>query len=282
MSCWLLVLIASALAGSELSLTAVTPVVVDVDGQVVAVGGDDAQVVPVDVGMVPLRVQGTDGAALGQTTVETFEGMRTRLTWDGQRLRVGDRIPIPSDGLKVVRDADGNILSVPRLDRAGRSSLPELAPAPRANTADPLDVLVDGAAISADVYSAAVLEAGQRQEPPAEGEPAEAEPIEVVAGPTPDPTPGAPGSLELVHRTTSWANAYVDGALVEFRGDSRRVLELTTGPHDVVFRDFRDRETWYRGEVVVYPDLVVELQFGEHAAPRAVNRPEAWRGSGQP
>jgi hypothetical protein len=94
---------------------------------------------------------------------------------------------------------------------------------------------------------------------------------------TPTIVAGEPGQLEFVNRG-GWSNVFVDGTLVhEFRGKEKSiVIDLTTGPHEVQFRDFQDREDWGHGTVTVYPDFVVELHFGLPDAPLALNRREAW------
>ena len=60
------------------------------------------------------------------------------------------------------------------------------------------------------------------------------------------------------------------------RGATVKELSLPTGSHLVEFKDFRDKATWFRGTVLVYADFVVELEFGQHAEPRALNRAYAF------
>jgi len=107
---------------------------------------------------------------------------------------------------------------------------------------------------------------------------------------TPEPTPdeaeepvgpvvaGIPGKLEVVHRSSSWANVFVNGELAhEYRGEGNSVvLDLPTGEHQVQFRDFQNREDWGHGTVTVYADLVVQLHFSMAEPPAALNRQEAW------
>jgi hypothetical protein len=91
-----------------------------------------------------------------------------------------------------------------------------------------------------------------------------------------DPGSG-PGTLLLVNRNTTWTNVRLDGELYEFRGEPReRELTLTAGPHAVEVWDFQDLKAWWRGTVLVYAGQSVELQFSQHEAPWAVNRPDAW------
>ena len=89
---------------------------------------------------------------------------------------------------------------------------------------------------------------------------------------------GEPGKLELVSRTSSWSNVWIDGALAhEFRGkETSIVLDLPTGEHEVQFRDFQDKEDWGHGTVTVHGDLVVALHFSKAEPPEALNRKTAW------
>ena len=131
-----------------------------------------------------------------------------------------------------------------------------------------------------DDVLAALAAAKTTEESPEDTDSAEgtAPSSEVTEGPAGPVVAGQPGKLELVNRTSSWANAYVDGKLVhEFRGDGNRfMLELSTGEHQVQFRDFQDRQDWGDGTITVYPDFVVELHFGMAEPPTAFNRKEAW------
>lgn len=99
--------------------------------------------------------------------------------------------------------------------------------------------------------------------------------------PAPAPAPEAPpsggtGAVTLANRTGSWANVRIDGALHEFRGDLAKTVALASGVHRVEIGEFRDKETWWSGELWIWPDFTVELQFSEAAAPVAINRAEAW------
>lgn len=106
------------------------------------------------------------------------------------------------------------------------------------------------------------------------------DPVTAVAVPSVGPTPppaGVPSTLKLVNRTTSWANVYVNGDRIEFRGKPEPIeLDLPSGAHRVIVKDFQDREIWGQGEVWVYPDEVVELHFSRTPAPATVGKPDAW------
>ncbi|MCA9489554.1 MAG: hypothetical protein KC621_06510, partial [Myxococcales bacterium] len=95
--------------------------------------------------------------------------------------------------------------------------------------------------------------------------------------PTPEEPPptGYAALVTLENRTGSWANVSFDGEVFEFRGERERPLELGSGVHRVQVRDFRDR-VWWTGELWVWPEDVLQLQFSQAAAPAVPGRPDAW------
>lgn len=265
---------APAHAASQLVLTSDRPVIIVVNAKPHSMTGSPDEKIVVkfengEEGHQNVRVRNLLGVQQWAGKVEVPRGHRITGWWNGKTFDMYKDEALPSARLAESRDRQAGQRTTDAAERArlyrmrSGGGFPD-PPIPEEDS-HPLD----------DPYADAVREAGTSSAVP----PDEAgDPVAIEdEAPAPLPAAGGTGTLRLVHRTTSWANAYVDGELVEFRGDSAQELPLSTGPHDVVFRDFRDKEEWSRGTVYVYPDFVVELQFGQHAAPRAINRAEAFQ-----
>jgi len=146
------------------------------------------------------------------------------------------------------------------------AALPRPAPRPSSVPVEPAPIPTLGE----DVHLAAVEEAADPEAAPAAHQ--------VEAGPISAPASGQVGKVLFVGRTTSWSNVFVDGELLhEFRGDRDFLADLPTGIRQVTMKDFQNKNAWAHGRLFVYPDFQVELQFGQHAEPSAINRPEAWQ-----
>lgn len=92
-----------------------------------------------------------------------------------------------------------------------------------------------------------------------------------------DPPPtGFAAQVTLQNRTGSWANISLDGEVFEFRGERERALEVGSGVHHVQVREFRDQKVWWTGELWVWPEDALTLQFSQAAPPAVPGRPDAW------
>ncbi len=173
---------------------------------------------------------------------------------DTKRDNLADRGIYVVDGELVHLQPGLDPFEVRELARKGKLK-PEPAPTAPVSTEDPFLTAV------AEASSTEVAGGGAPTEP---------------AAPTRAPEAGGLGSVQLRNRTGSWANVYVDGAKHEFRGEMEVLLELGTGAHRVEIKDFRDKGTWWAGELWIWPDFTVELHFDQAAPPAALNRAEAW------
>lgn len=78
--------------------------------------------------------------------------------------------------------------------------------------------------------------------------------------------------IELVPRSQSWANVWVGGEKVwEYRGKGDVLeLRLGAGSHAVAVKDFRDRDSWGTGTLVVSPGQRAAIHFSMSQAPEVV------------
>lgn len=78
--------------------------------------------------------------------------------------------------------------------------------------------------------------------------------------------------IELVPRSQSWANVWVGGEKVwEYRGKGDVLeLRLAPGSHAVAVKDFRDRDSWGTGTLVVTAGERAAVHFSMSQAPEVV------------
>jgi hypothetical protein len=126
-----------------------------------------------------------------------------------------------------------------------------------------------------------VEQVADQDAPRAEGpstDAAVADPDETASGASDDapPLPPGMGEVHFRNRNTTWTNVYVGDELHELRQNQEFRLQLSAGDHPVRIGDFRDKETWWTGQVRVEAGQRLELQFSRASAPRVMEHPDAW------
>jgi len=205
-------------------------------------------------GLQNVRVLNALGKEQWKGTVLVKAGTVVKARWKGRKFEVYDR--------KTLNNRYGSSKRPAPQAVAGHKGLEALAATTPSVSAE-------------DEVLAAIAEAHATTE---DTDASSEEPSDASPDVAPPVVAGQAGKLELVNRTSSWANAWVDGALAhEFRGKGNSVtLDLPTGEHQVQFRDFQDKEDWGHGTVLVYGDIAVQLHFSKAEPPEALNRKEAW------
>lgn len=240
-----------AAADAEVVVTADRPCIVVVNfAPYPTTGGQDVVVHLPDgrEGEQNVRIRTLLGDQQWAGKVTVGPGQRATLVWARGGMTYGAVEALPPPKSKA---------SVPRPSAVRPEPAPTSAPAPFRPAPPGEDPLVA-------VVRAAAVEGGGGGRPEAEPEP---------------PPTGSAASVTLANRTGSWANVSFDGEVFEFRGERERAIELGSGVHRVEFREFRDTQVWWSGELWVFPDDHLELQFSQAAAPAVPGRPDAWHPS---
>lgn len=248
----------SAWANSTIKLESKRPIVVVVNARPYPLNGQ----LPVDVKLKP----GKEG--LQNFTVRSLTG---QILWSGQFL-------VPAHQI-VTLTWDGDTLSV-----TGRKSVRQRVKLSmqQAPGTEP------GGLASQDLTTAEdrLLDLAAQDDGPSAAQDTDGADADLEAtNPSPEPAPALPpprertpdGTIALVPaddpsasmlnleaRNSSWGNIYLDGALIwEHRnvGLSRRIF-LSAGPHTLIIKDFRDKDTWLSGTVVTTTGEPVTILFG--------------------
>lgn len=252
-------LVAPAEAKGELVVNVDRPCVVVVNMRPYPTTGESIRVEfdSDKTGSQNVRIRNLLGEQTWAGRIEVPDGYRVELKWELGHMNVGDpsqikaHLPKLSDrGLYFV---NGELVTGPE-----RRDPAEIRAGAKADPAAP--------ASSEDPFLSAVADAST--EGGGGGVP--------VAEAAPPPAEGGTGKVKLHNRNGSWANAWIDGTLHEFRGGFDLELTLPSGVHRVEFKDFRDKEVWWSGDLWVWADTTFELQFSQAAPPASLDRPEAW------
>lgn len=275
-----------AFAGAKLKLVSDRPVVIVVN-LVPHPLGENA---PVNIeipsgkeGTQRITVRNLAGQQMYSGTVVVPRDTVVTVAWREKQLEVVDRKMMKTSEA-FNRGGRGNRTP------AGHKRLDELAATSDHHEGDLLSIAA-GATGGAFVPEVIVDDGGTPEEAPGDGagEPTEAPaasdngPVQEVAPATrASPTSGKGSSLKVqtsdqsggagttavvrvVARSESWANVWIGGAKVwEHRGEANAMdVTLPAGTHQVVIRDFRDRDTWGGGTLVVGAGDTVELYFSK-------------------
>ncbi len=253
----LLISATSAQADSRLKLKADRAVVIVVNLVPHPMTGGGSEEISIDLrdgqeGLQNVRVLNALGQEQWKGQILVKKDQLVKARWKGRIFEVYDRKAMAPDRQSSNR-------RMPHRPVAGHKGLDALAASTTPGNSED-DVL----AAIAEANAAAAAE----EDPAA---PAASEEPKAPAG-------NGVSKLELVNRTSSWANAWVDGELAhEFRGKGNSVvLELSAGEHKVQFRDFQDKEDWGQGTITVSSDITVQLHFSKAEKPEAINRTDAW------
>ena len=256
----------SASAESRLKLTADRPVVIVVNMVPHTIDGDSPAIVLFKTGKEGTQrvtVRNLAGQVVHQGTIVVPKDQMVVVAWRDREFKVVER--------KMMRTSFAfNNSRGSRRGKAGHKRLDELAETPE-ETGDLLSLAASGST------ETSVQDTGMIAEP--EPEPAEQRTVEgsgehvfsegkgtsqdvetkSIAG----SDSGQTAKIKLVPRTQSWSNVWIgDQKVWEFRAKSDVLeLELPAGSHTVKVMDFRDKNLWGTGTLVVTPGETSTIQF---------------------
>ncbi len=269
---WLLLLLITegAQAESELVVQTDRPVIVVVNMRPYPTDGGTRHIpfVRAQAGVQKVRIRNLLGEQQWMGSVDLADGHEVTLLWADKGMTVGQ--PKPLAGADA--DSVGAIVPQPLVviepqlgSEHGVGSEPPVGPAVQLASPEPASTGASSARVDPFVAAATEGSVSGRgsAEPPTS---------EVV-----EPVGVGLGEVQFRNRTETWTNIVVDGQLHEVRGQPVVTLALPGGLHQVAFRDFQDRGSWWAGRVMVRAGDVVEVQFSKASAPASPRDPGAWQ-----